>query len=335
MAEEKHSSIRRTLEKNIRQGNYYKCLPSIRVLAREFDVSLQTMSKALRPLKQSGLLTTCPAGTIINGNIPYQFPNKSVTLVVNGQFNGSFAEDPLLSTLRDEMQRDNITPHLLQRADLENTAAAPNENMLKSDGYLFLYQSYSMASVLPDLNRVPFLVGNRLTGDPGVHWIDFDWKKQLFDLVKILLDRGYKKIAYIANSQIADFHYEAWLDVCASYNIFNYTAHADDFRIPLGKRLEKIALSAAGKPEILLLMNVSPESLQKELSADLWNGTVIVVDKLRSIYPIKNCSYLRYSSSTYEKLGKAMWQLFKSIANHSAGPPRGHWVQGEPMHLES
>ena len=207
--------------------------------------------------------------------------------------------------------------------------------MLKSDGYLFLYQSYSLASALLNLNRVPFLVGNRLTGDPEAHWIDFDWKKQLFDLVKILLDRGYKKIAYIVNSQIADFHYEAWQDVCDSYNIFNYTAHASDFCLSAEKYLEKLAISSAGKPEILLLMNVSPESLQKELSSDLWRGTVIVVDKLRRIHPIKNCSYLRYSSSTYEKLGKEMWQLFKSIANHSAGSPRGHWVQGEPMHLES
>ena len=336
MAAEKHSFIRRALEKNIRDGQYFERIPPVRALAREFGVSLQTMTKALRPLVQSGLLLPGPGGTRIARSIPYRFPIGVVTLVLPGQPECALEQDPLITTLREEMTRDDITPVLLVLPSAEIYQKQLFWEARQTDGYLFLYQSFFPALQHFDLRGIPCLAGNRLdNGDSGVHWIDFDWRKQIFDLVRLLLDRGFRRIAYLTLqlSAAAKFHYETWLDVCESYGIGNYTPEESDFALAPEERLKRFAASAAGRPEALIFFNLAPALLRHKLAERVWHGVTLVTDRRFEESVPEYAKQLHYSASPYRKLAKEMWRLFKSIADGTAGPPRGHWVQSDPMRL--
>ena len=70
MPKVKHPNITLRLETAIRAGQYGKYLPPVRTLAGEFGVALQTMHKALRPLRENGLLSPGPGGTRVNMAVP-------------------------------------------------------------------------------------------------------------------------------------------------------------------------------------------------------------------------------------------------------------------------
>ena len=336
MAEEKHSFIRRALEKKIRAGQYFERIPPVRALAREFQVSLQTMTKALRPLKQSGLLVAGPDGTRIARGIPYRFPAGVVTLVLPEQPDYAFGQDPLLAALRDEMKSDGITPVQMIVPDVELYRKQLFWESRQTDGYLFLYQSFYPALQHFNLSGIPYLAGNRLNHDNNVHWIDFDWKKQIFDLVKLLRGRGCQRIAYLTRklTGAAQFHHETWQDVCESYNLCNYTPEASDFTLSPEERLKRFAASPDGRPDVLLTFNLPPAMLRETLAAPAWRGVILAADDRFRDCRVGSCKILCYPANPYEKLAKEMWKLFKMIADGTAGPPRGHWVQGEPMRLE-
>jgi len=333
MAEEKHSSIRRALEKNIRDGRYFERIPPVRALAREFGVSLQTMTKALRPLKQSGLLLPGPGGTRIAPTIPYRFPTGVVMLVVPSQPDCPLEQDPLLTTLRGEMARDGITPVLVVVSDLEIYRRKLFWEARQCDGYIFLYQSFYRALRHFAFDGLPCLVGNRLDSDAGVHWVDFDWKKNLFDLVRLLLERGFRKIAYLTRQLglAAHFHYETWQDVCESYALFNYTPDKSDFMSTPEARLERFTASPNGCPEALLFHNLPLCLIQAALAAPVWRDVTVVQANHCIGSPGEHRRILVYQQNRYDLLAKEMWKIFKSIADGSAGPPRGHLLKGVPV----
>ena len=263
MPENKHASISADLEKAIRSGKYFERLPPVRILARDYGVSLQTMSKALKPLQNSGLICSAPGGTCIMENIPHTRNTGVVTVFMLNDSTPrlDLSRDPLLQTLREEAAKDDISLVVMLVNSQEIYRKTAFWESRHSDGYLFLYSSfYPMISRYLNVVGVPYVVGNWLPGNIHAHWVDFDGKKRLFDLVKLLLDRGYRKIAYMQKINFdfgIDFHCEMWQDICSSYGIHNYTPDAGFFA---GDPLDNLERFAAGA-ELNFIM--TPERYQR------------------------------------------------------------------------
>lgn len=66
LIETKHIKITAELEQRITEGYYREKLPPLRSLMKEYHVSLQTISKAVKPLIMSGLVSPGPRGSAIN-----------------------------------------------------------------------------------------------------------------------------------------------------------------------------------------------------------------------------------------------------------------------------
>ena len=66
LIETKHTKITAELEQRITGGYYREKLPPLRALMKEYQVSLQTISKAVKPLILSGLISPGPRGSAIN-----------------------------------------------------------------------------------------------------------------------------------------------------------------------------------------------------------------------------------------------------------------------------
>ena len=75
----KHPNITLRLETAVRAGKYGNYLPPVRTLAGEFGVALQTMHKALQPLRENGLCSPGPGGTRINIAVPRRYNIGVVT----------------------------------------------------------------------------------------------------------------------------------------------------------------------------------------------------------------------------------------------------------------
>lgn len=337
MAENKHSDISKALEKAIRSGKYFERIPPVRTLAQEFHVSLQTMSKALKTLQNAGLLISGPGGTRIVEKIPYNFSGGvvSVFMPLNEKAIVRLENDDLWLALEEEANKDKVTLVAMQASNEEIFSKQKFWESHHSDGFIFLYSSfYPIAGVHLRIADIPFVAGNWLPPEFKTHWVDFDWKKRLFELVEILRGNSYTKIAYLPNLNWkfgCDFHFDMWKDVCSSYNIVNYTPGPRSFGVNFHAYLERILRSKYGTPEIIIMANVDITNLIRQLDDFNYNGKIMLSEVYRQ--HINDPRFIFYSGYDYRKLGKKIWQVFKQIASGKATNCYEHLVPADEVIL--
>ena len=335
MPENKHTTISKDLEKAIRSGQYFERIPPVRILAEQYGVSLQTMTKALKTLQKSGLLVASPGGTRIMENIPYQLNSGVVSIFMLGNTLPvvRLNEDPLLQSLRSEAAKDGVTLVSMWVNSEDIFQKQTFWQSRQTDGYIFIYSSfYPLISKHLQISGVPYIAANWLPDSFNVHWIDWDWKKQLFELIKQLKERNYSKIAYLPNIHWKfgeEFHYDMWQDVCSSYDLYNYQPDKSFFGNDPLRQLERVAQDPAGAPEVLLPFNIPPQLLLDKLD-DLNLDCRICTCQI-SEETAHDHRFMPYSENDYSKLGREIWQLFRQISSGKAGSPRGHWVNSEKI----
>lgn len=326
MAENKHSEISKTLEKAIRSGKYFERIPPVRTLAREFGVSLQTMSKALKTLQRDGLLISGPGGTRIVEKIPYNYSGGVVAVFTSAEY--IMQRDPLWLSLQEEAAQDNTSLVTMLAGNKELFSKHSFWEKIQCDGCIFLYSSfYPLAGELLHLSCIPFVVGNWLPPEFKAHWVDFDWKKRLFELVGLMYEQSYRKIAYLPNLHWkfgCDFHIDMWKDVCTSYNIVNYTPGARSLGIDCAANLEHILCSKHGEPEVIILHNSDIEVVWKIIDKFNYRGKVLLSDSFQSVR--NDPRVIFYQQYDYKILGKKIWQVFKQIAEGKIGSRFEHLV---------
>ena len=333
MAENKHSDISKALEKAIRSGKYFERIPPVRTLAQEFHVSLQTMSKALKTLQNAGLLISGPGGTRIVEKIPYNFSGGVVTVFSFSEY--ILQTDPLWLSLQEEAAKDDTTLVAMLASSRDIFLKQSFWESLRSDGCIFLYSSfYPIAGIHLHTRGIPFVSGNWLPTEFATHFVDFDWKKRLFELVEILCGYSYTKIAYLPNLNWkfgCDFHFDMWKDVCSSYNIVNYTPGPRSFGVNFHANLERILRSKHGTPEIIIMANVDITNLIRQLDDFNYNGKILLAEVYRQ--HINDPRFIFYSGYDYKKLGKKIWQVFKQIASGKATNCYEHLVSADEVLL--
>ena len=335
MPENKHFNISRDLEKAIRNGKYFERIPPVRVLAGQYGVSLQTMTKALKPLQQSGLLVSGPGGTRIMENIPYQLNSGVVTLFMLNDTLPVIGrnEDPLLQTLREEAARDGVTLVMMWVDSAEIFQKQTFWESRQTDGYIFIYSSfYPLVSKHLQISGIPYLAANWLPDSFNAHWIDWDWKKQLFDLVKLLIDMDYTRIAYMPNIHWKfglEYHFDMWQDICESYGIYNYQPDMSYFGSEPYDLLDRMAQDPFGAPQVVIPTNLDHKLLHNKIT-DLQIDCRICLSGNNSNIE-QNPGVILYSANDYSKLAREIWKLFRQISSGKAGFPRGHWVNSEKI----
>lgn len=337
MPENKHAQISIDLEQAVRSGQYFERIPPVRILAAQYGVSLQTMTKALKPLQRSGLLVSGPGGTRIMENIPYKLNSGIVTIFMLDDTlpEKPLGEDPLLQSLRAEAAREGVTLVTMWVSDENIFHKQSFWQSRQTDGYIFIYSSfYPLISKQLQISGVPYLAANWMPESFNVHWIDWDWKKELFELVKQLKERNYSKIAYLPHIHWKfgeEFHYDMWQDVCSSYDLYNYLPDESFFGSEPLQQLERIAADPAGAPEVILPFNIPEKNLLAKLD-ELKLDCRIYMSSNGS-EKLKDPRLFYHSTNDYDKLGKEIWKLFRQISSGKAGKPRGHWVGNKTIKI--
>ncbi len=329
MPEAKHIELAARLEQDIRAGRFGEKLPPVRQLAADFKVALQTMSKALKPLREQGLLDPGPGGTRIVLEMPRRSGMGVVTAFILGKPEIDPAVDPLLVTLREAAEADGITLVVMW---VEGDEIFRKETFWKAgqtDGYIFLYSSfYPMLSRHLHINGIPFVVANWLPDSANAHWVDFDWRKRLFDLVRQLREHGYQRIAYLPHvrwQEGASFHLDLWRDVCAYYEMTNYSPDLAYFGGgPLAVSKRWYEEHATDYPEVIIPSNTDLRQLLEQLAG--WKTDTRVLVQCHGKLPDARC--LSCGSNDYQALGKLVWKVYREVSNGTAGPPHPHFAPG-------
>lgn len=339
MPEKKHSNISYELEKAIRSGQYTDRIPPVRILAQTYGVSLQTMSKALKTLQNSGLIVSTPGGTRIQPNHICRKNTGVVTLFMLNDTDPllSINDDPLLVTLREEAAKDGVTLAFMFFASndiFKKTAFWENS---QSDGYIFLYSSfYPVLSRHLSISGTPYVVGNWLPDDFNAHWVDFDWKKRIFDLVRLLLEEGCRKIAYVPRIYYdfgRNFHFDLWQDICSSYELENYAADPGYFALSPDEQLHSIAQSPIGAPDIVIPTNPNTAQLLQLMDKLQMPGRLLVPRNQDEEFPIRHERLRFYNHWDYRMLARKIWSVYRQIADGTAGMHCAHFASSEKVTL--
>lgn len=172
MSAAKFASITVDIERRVRQGSYSGRLPTTLALAEEFGVARQTITNALRPLVERGLLAPAgKRGMLIAASVPRQ---NSLIGIVTGLTSDEIAfYHPEAATLE-----------LIEREGFEAMVLGLPQGYRWRDparffrfadqfaGILFAQSSLTAEiSFYLDAKKVPFLSCNRLPVYPQLNYV--------------------------------------------------------------------------------------------------------------------------------------------------------------------
>ena len=332
MPKVKHPEITLQLERAVRSGQYGNYLPPVRTLAGEFNVALQTMHKALRPLRDSGLLAPGPGGTRINAAGPRRNNIGVVTafMLASKTYPVDPMRDPLLVSLREEAERDGVSLVTMQADASVIFRRTRFWEGRGTDGYIFLYSSfYPVLSRHLHVSGTPFVVGNWLPDEVAAPWADFDWRKQLFELVRQLREHGVKRIGYLpeVNWEFGvPFHEDLWHDVCDAYGLAAELPR-EALQWNLLEAVKWYLKQPGGLPDVLLPMKDVPEKALELLEHSGAPCRVLTSSARNLSHPC----LLRWNNNDYTVLGKELWKLFRQVCTDMMQTPPVKLIYTRPQ----
>ncbi len=191
--ETKHTQITEELHRDIIRGRYQKKLPPLRSLMKEYNVSLQTISKAIRPLTRDGVISPGPRGSVINvssGRRPRYY--SWAILARNSGFN---QEEFAQSLTYRILSRNNYNITLLSTENERLVSDPDFWDNLPVDGLIFNYGALT-AELAWRVRRAGIpAIARHYAGDLPVHVVDFDSYSMIDRVVGQLINKGYRRIA--------------------------------------------------------------------------------------------------------------------------------------------
>lgn len=208
MSKVKYSTLTLILEERIRQGFYTRRLPNTLELLSEFSTSRKTVTKALRPLVESGLLISGgKRGMLINK----QDTGSRGVIAVISNFDPNNPENDISHLLHKEcrlIQQSGFEPFcvtLPQSAQFGNP-----ERFLRFaedvSGLLFTNSTLTleMALYLEKLNK-PFLSCNQLPVYRRLNYVESDNFASIREVAAYLRRLQYRKIAFFFPSELESY----------------------------------------------------------------------------------------------------------------------------------
>lgn len=207
-----YKELAETLREHIRTLDKGRKLPGVRVLGKRFGANPATVSKALRMLRERGVVS------IVRGQGAFVLSGKrelrnriGIVHVIKPDYSETIERDRLSSSYRYtpwtvaqvaemigseaalhgfESQRINLTLHQV----LEEPGILAK---LPFDGFLFIFSSltFDFAAVLK-ANRIPFVAANASFGIPEVNYVDFNETQAISDFIAAQQKRGVRRFGY-------------------------------------------------------------------------------------------------------------------------------------------
>lgn len=190
--ETKHTLITEELHRRILSGYYQKKLPPLRSLMKEYKVSLQTISKAVKPLSRNGMISPGPRGSVINvaSNMRPRYYSYGYLIGSNITYD-DFSRLPIYKTLC----RNNYNIVLLNTEN-ENLINKPDFwDNLPIDGLVFGYGSLTTEIAWRVAQAGIPAISRHFAGDLPVHVVDFATYPAVDQVVGELTAKGYQRIA--------------------------------------------------------------------------------------------------------------------------------------------
>jgi DNA-binding transcriptional regulator YhcF (GntR family) len=329
MAEVKHTEITRILEEKILSRHYQDRLPPVRELVREFDTSVRTMTKAIKPLSEAGLVVPTSNGTRICLSSPRRKRTGVVNIVYRWVSERRSQHDILLDDLKKLVAAAGCKSVLMEVSDAEIFNDVEFWKSARVDGHIFVYSSfYNLLSRHLTLHNIPFVVGNWMPINYGVHWVDFNNEQMMYLLVEqIVRQTGNHRIAFTFPGSVSTGQHwlkERWGAIAAHFDLPDYTGSGLCFSKDLeGAAREWAALPAP--PEIIISNHQNVRVLRESFEAK--NLPLQLV--LRSDVGEDTAAW-RYSGADYHLLAKEIWTVFEQVVDGTAGRPRSHLVDFNP-----
>ncbi len=196
MYDTKHVSITEELESGIRAGRYSGKLPSLRSLMAEYNVSMQTISKAVKPLSRRGLITPSNQGSVINFRSGARPQYYAWGLLSDGLMNDEPASNQFRLIQECLGANDGYNTMIV---NLNNPRLENDETFwdtLPIDGLVF-----SFFSVTPKRAKavrragIPAVTLHHVEPEYGLHTVEFDTFRTIDAVVAQLVAAGYRRIA--------------------------------------------------------------------------------------------------------------------------------------------
>ena len=193
--ETKHPAITQELRKKILCGFFGEKLPPLRTLMREYQVSMQTINKAVKPLADMGLIAPGPRGSVIVAS-----PKKRPRYYAVGILwtHGSDYDEEAWRTavyIQEYLGRKNYNVVFLNTQNPNLRGNPDFWQTLPIDGLLFAFNTVS-AEIAWALHYAGIpAVAPHYAGDLPIHVMEHDSFPAIESVVKALHGKGWRRIA--------------------------------------------------------------------------------------------------------------------------------------------
>jgi len=188
MSSAKYPVLTASLELKIRQGGYREKIPTARGMAVEFGVSRQTVTNALRPLIEKGLLISDRRnGVKINVK---QLNRGLIGIVARGDL-AVLNSSPMFKPLQERMSADGFESLMM---DVSHGITSGIRNLLGNFvGFIFTNSSLTMEMAeFLESEHIPFVSCNRLPIYSRLNFVECDWAGAVKKIASSFALKGYQ-----------------------------------------------------------------------------------------------------------------------------------------------
>ena len=322
-------------------------LPTTKELSEEHDVSIVTMSRSIKRLKERGLVTARARAGIFVAEARHRVQTATmnvVTFMVHRPLDfvssGSLAE-LYLSQLNDEvvvgvqeqapLSRLQVTAVPLAAQLWENPEAVVNfvrTHAMHADGVIFAGDVYYNPELLHSAIDLPTLFVSDHCYTSGINKLTCDTYEPARLVMKHLVERGYRRIAALGGADRVSYvrREDAWREVCTEHGL----DCSDDLFIESTEEIDSIeqavkaiiAMPEGQRPDAVFCFNDLRALVMLRLmrEAGLEPGTDIAIAGFDG-----SPNALRQGITTavipFKQLGVQAASMMRSIIDGSAAQP--------------
>ena len=216
------SAIAADLERKIRNGVFGEKMPTTLELAALYHCGKCTITNALRPLTQSGLLhlESRRGGLAIDRS---RLRSGAIGVVGPWTEKSDFGPDSKFGKTLEQMRRDGFEPVLVRYRSNQDDARSIQVFRRNFAGLIFTNSSLNEEVILTLENEhVPFISCNRLPLHRRLNFIGFDMFTLLPELLEKLIARNYRTIAFMIPGRVEGFNQSArrkWMRLKRSFQL--------------------------------------------------------------------------------------------------------------------